>query len=107
MARSDMYRGLNPAGADPREISEVTNGVLNGKTNNTGTITLSVASATTTTIYDERIGFNSVILLMPTTANAASVLTSTYVSSTNKGNAVITHTANTITDKIYKYIVIA
>jgi len=107
MARSDMYRGLNPAGADTREISEVTNGILNGKTNNTGTVTLAVASATTTTIYDERIGFNSVILLMPTTANAVSVVTSTYVSSTNKGNAVITHTANTITDKIYKYIVIA
>jgi len=107
MARSDMYRGLNPSGADTREISEVTNGILNGKTNNTGTVTLAVASATTTTIYDERIGFNSVILLMPTTANAVSVVTSTYVSSTNKGNAVITHTANTITDKIYKYIVIA
>lgn len=102
-----MYRGLNPVGADTREISEVTNGILNGKTNNTGTVTLAVASATTTTIYDERIGFNSVILLMPTTANAVSVVTSTYVSSTNKGNAVITHTANTITDKIYKYIVIA
>ena len=107
MAKRDSYRGLNPAGAEPREISEVTNGILNGKTNNTGTVTLAVASATTTTIYDERIGFNSVILLMPTTANAVSVVTSTYVSSTNKGNAVITHTANTITDKIYKYIVIA
>lgn len=102
-----MYRGLNPAGGNPREISEVTNGVLNGKTNNTGSVTLNVASATTTTIYDERIGFNSVILLMPTTANAVSVVASTYISATNKGNAVITHTANTNTDKTYKYIVIA
>jgi hypothetical protein len=101
-----MYRGINPAGADIREISEVTNGVLNGKTNNTGTVTLSVASATTTTIYDERIGFNSVILIMPTTANAVSVIASTYISSTNKGNAVITHTANTITDKTYRYIIV-
>jgi hypothetical protein len=106
MARSDMYRGLNPAGAEPREISEVTNGVLNGKTNNTGTVTLNVASATTTTIYDERIGYNSVMLLMPTTANAASVLSTTYIGTTNKGNAVITHTANTITDKTYKYIIV-
>jgi len=106
MARSDMYRGLNPAGADPREISEVTNGILTGKTNNTGNITLNVSSATTTTIYDERIGYNSVMLLMPTTANAASVLSTTYIGSTNKGNAVITHTANTITDKIYRYIIV-
>ena len=107
MARSDMYRGLNPAGADTREISEVTNGVLNGKTNNTGSVTLNASSATTTTIYDERIGYNSVILLMPTTANAASVLSTTYIGTTNKGNAVITHTANTITDKTYRYLIVA
>ena len=37
MAR-DMYRGLNPSGANQREISEVTNGILNGKTNNTGEV---------------------------------------------------------------------
>jgi hypothetical protein len=72
MARSDMYRGLNPAGANEREISEVTNNILNGKTNNTGTVTLNASGATSTTINDERIGFNSVVLLMPTTATAAS-----------------------------------
>ena len=69
-----MYRGLNPSGAEPREISEITNNILNGKTNNTGTITLATESATTTTIYDERIGYNSVILLMATTASAANAL---------------------------------
>ncbi|CAB4126415.1 hypothetical protein UFOVP89_48 [uncultured Caudovirales phage] len=66
----DMYRGLNPSGANTREISEVTNGILNGKTNNTGEITLATGNATTTTIYDERIGYNSIILLTPITANA-------------------------------------
>ena len=106
MARSDMYRGLNPAGADIREISEVTNGVLNGKTNNTGTITLNASSATTTIIYDERIGFNSVILLMPTTANAVASLTNVYISARAKGNATLTHSANTNTDKTYGYIIV-
>jgi hypothetical protein len=106
MARSDMYRGLNPAGADTREISEVTNGVLNGKTNNTGNITLNASSATTTTIYDERIGFNSVILLMPTTANAVASLTNVYISARAKGNATLTHSANTNTDKTYGYIIV-
>jgi hypothetical protein len=72
MARSDMYRGLNPSGADPREISEVTNGILTGKTNNTGTVTLSTGNATTTTINDERIGYNSIILLTPISAAAGS-----------------------------------
>jgi hypothetical protein len=70
MARSDMYRGLNPSGANEREVSEVTNNILNGKTNNTGTITLATNNATTTTIYDERIGYNSIILLTPITANS-------------------------------------
>lgn len=102
-----MYRKLNPSGAEPREISEVVNNLVEGKSNNTDSITLAVASATTTTIYDERIGYNSVILLMPTTANAASVMSTTYIGSTSKGNAVITHTANTITDKKYRYLIVA
>jgi hypothetical protein len=68
----DMYRKLNQSGADPREISEVVNNLVEGKSNNTGEITLSAGGATTTTINDERIGFNSVILLMPTTSSAAS-----------------------------------
>ena len=38
---------------------------------NTGEITLNAGGATTTTIYDERIGYNSVVLLMPITATAA------------------------------------
>ena len=102
----DMYRKLNWQGGTPREISEVVNNLVEGKSNNTGEITLAVASATTTTIYDERIGYNSVMLLMPTTANAASVMSTTYIGTTNKGNAVITHTANTLTDKKYRYIIV-
>ena len=106
MARSDMYRGLNPTGANPREISEVTNGVLNGKTNNTGNVTLNASSATTTTISDERIGYNSIILLMPTAANAVASLTNVYVSARTKGSATLTHSANTNTDKTYGYIIV-
>ena len=47
-----MYRKLNPAGSTPREISEVVNNLVEGKSNNTGTITLTTGWATTTTIYD-------------------------------------------------------
>lgn len=66
-----MFRILNPAGSTPREISEVVNNAMNGKTNNTGLITLATGGATSTTIYDERIGYDSVILLAPNTAAAA------------------------------------
>lgn len=63
---NQQYRKLNPSGAQPREISEVVNNLLDGKSNNTGTITLNTSGATSTIIYNERIGFDSVILLQPT-----------------------------------------
>ena len=71
MARSDMYRKLNPSGSEPREISEVVNNLVEGKSNNTGVLTLATGNATTTTLYDERIGFNSVILFTPISQSAA------------------------------------
>jgi len=60
-----MFRLLPVFGGDPRSISEVVNGVMNGKTNNTGTITLATGNATSTTIYDERISSDSKIILIP------------------------------------------
>lgn len=75
MSRSDMYRKLPWTGGDPRSVAEIVNNLVEGKSNNTGTVTLNTGNATTTTIYNERIGYNSVILLMPTSANA--VLSST------------------------------
>ena len=79
MTVNQQYRVLNPAGAEPREISEVVNNVMNGKTNNTGEITLATGWATTTTLYDERIGYDSVILLTPSS-------TATLQSSTPYGS---------------------
>lgn len=67
----DMYRKLPPMGGQPREISEVVNNLVEGKSNNTGEFTLATSGATTTTIYNERIGYESVILLEPVTMVAA------------------------------------
>jgi hypothetical protein len=72
MARSDMYRKLPWRGGNPREVSEVVNNLVEGKSNNTGTITLNTSGATSTIINDERIGRNSVILLMATNKESAS-----------------------------------
>jgi hypothetical protein len=71
MARSDMYRKLPWTGGDPRSVAEIVNNLVEGKSNNTGSITLNTGGATTTTINDERIGYNSVVLLMATSATAA------------------------------------
>lgn len=60
-----MYRVLPPFGADQRGVAEVVNGIMNGKTNNTGSITLATGGASTTTITDARIGADSVIVLVP------------------------------------------
>lgn len=84
------YRRLQPEYANTREIAEVTNLILNGKTNNTGEMELN-DSATSTTIYDERVGFNSFILFMPLTDHSAVEVPYMYVSARNKGNFVITH----------------
>ena len=60
-----QFRTLPPFGGDPRAVSEVVNGIMNGKTNNTGKITLATGNATTTTLFDARIGGDSKIILIP------------------------------------------
>jgi|TARA_R110002051_G_scaffold107990_3_gene180845 hypothetical protein len=90
-------------GSNLREISEVTNGIMNGKTNNTGSVTLR-ASNTTTTITDERLGFDSIILLSPLSANAAAQ--TPYISTKAKGSVVITHTSTAHTDLNFDYIIV-
>src|SRR5210317_711358 len=67
-----QFRRLQPQYADTREIAEVTNLILNGKLNCTGTITLSTGGATTTTIYNERISPDSQIILVPLSISSAS-----------------------------------
>lgn len=79
---NQQYRALNPAGANPREISEVVNNLLNGKSNNVGYVTLNTGWATTTTIYNERIGVDSYIALVPS-SDAAETDTAPYGSFSN------------------------
>jgi hypothetical protein len=103
---AQMFRTLAPFGQDPRAISEVVNGIMNGKTNNTGTITLT-QGATSTTLTDERIGGTSVILFMPLNDHAADELAHghMYVSARNKGSATITH-GNHMNDMNFAYVVV-
>lgn len=101
---NQQYRKLNPSGAQPREISEVVNNLVDGKSNNVGDFT-TTQSTTTTTIYNERIGFNSAIIFTPMNDKAASEMASLYISSLGKGSAVITHGSHNF-DCIFKYIVV-
>jgi hypothetical protein len=60
-----MFRRLPPFGGDERSVAEIVNGIMDGKTNNTGTVTLATGGAATTTITDARIGVSSSIILIP------------------------------------------
>jgi hypothetical protein len=72
-----QFRTLPPFGSDARGVSEVVRGIMDGKTNNTGRITLATGNATTTTLFDERIGFDSLIFLVPV-SNAAEADSTPY-----------------------------
>lgn len=65
-----MFRTLPQFGADPRNVAEIVRQIMNGKTNNTGTVTLATGNATTTTLFDERISPDTKIILVPFSAAA-------------------------------------
>ena len=101
MTRVNNYRRLSPRGDEPRTISTVVNNILDGKVNSTGSVTLT-NSATTTTLSDDRIGADSVILFMPTTSDASSE--NIHVTARQKGQATLNH-ANATTTRSFGYIV--
>ena len=100
------YRTLPPFGGDQRQVAEVVRGCMDGKTNNTGEITLTAGGATTTTLTDPRIGYQSVIIFSPLSSNAAGYLSNLYVSARTQGSATLTHSANSAADRKYAYIIV-
>jgi len=101
------FRRLPSEATNPREVSQVVNNILEGKLNSTGSFTCT-ASAATTAVTDFRVGKESVILLMPTTANAASELGAgtIFVSTRAKQSFTVTHANNAQTDRTFDYVVI-
>ena len=83
-----------------------------GKTNNTGSITLTANSATTVvTEATERVGANTIMMFSPATANASIAISTTpgvYVSSRDVANNTftITHANNAQTDRVFKYFLV-
>jgi len=106
MATANFLR-LSPLDNDPREVANVVNNILGGKLNCTGSVTLT-ASAASTAVTDQRAGYESVILFMPTTANAAAEQAAggMYVSTRGKQTFTITHANNAQTDRTFDYIII-
>ena len=86
-----MYRILPFNGLwTNRDVSEVVNGMMNGKINATGTV--EITDGTIQTLTDERIAVESVILF---TARANSQFGLPYVKTKRKGEAVIGYEGTT------------
>lgn len=87
-----------------RQMATVINGVLDGRQNNVGEVTLTASSATTV-VTERRCGTDSVITLMPKTANAASELGNgtLYVSSVTTESFTLTHANNAQSDRTFGY----
>lgn len=90
---NQQYRKLNPSGAQPREISEVVNNIIEGKTNNTGYFN-TTPSASSTIIYNERIGTDSAIIFTPMNDKAASEMAKLWVGTRSQGQVTIYHDSN-------------
>lgn len=85
------------------------NNNLNGKTNNTGSTTLRTSTVSTTvSLAIGRLGPDTVILLQPTTSNAAAAIPTTWVSSKDAqtGKFVLTHASNTQADRTFNFILV-
>jgi len=100
-----MYRTLPYQGGNPRDVAEIVNNAMNGKTNNSGTFTLAT-SVTETTVSNERAGFDSIIVLSPRTENAATESDHTYIKTKAKGSFIIGHRNTSHTDVTYDYIIV-
>tara|TARA_R100001591_G_scaffold2176_1_gene5425 strand:+ start:22 stop:348 length:327 start_codon:yes stop_codon:yes gene_type:complete len=88
-----------------RLVSTTLNNVMDGKINSTGEITLR-ASQTTTTLEDARIGGDSVIVFMPTTANGKTAENDLFVSARASGTATLTHASSSNNDQNFAYIIV-
>lgn len=76
--------------------------LFEGRRNTTGTVTLT-ANAASTTVTHANFGAASVPQLMPTTANAAAALATTYVSARTNGTFTLSHANNAQNDKTFYY----
>ena len=87
-----------------KKIVLVVNNLMNGKSNNTGKVTLT-ASATSTTVTNNLVNPNSIIVLQPLTEDAAEHFKDTWPIAGDK-SFVINHNSNASTTREIGYIVV-
>ena len=96
---------LAPGETRVRFIVQAIRQLIQGRSNASGTVTLT-ASTTTTTITDETINGNAGVFFEPTTANAAAEKANgTMHASVAAGQITITHANNAQVDRTFYYLV--
>jgi len=104
-ASANLYSVAPLYGKEPlrsRQIAEVVNGIMGGKINSTGSVSLAT-SGTTTTLTNAYINPNSVILLMATNALAGGEL-GMWITPAD-GTATINHGVNA-SARTFNYVVL-
>lgn len=85
---------------------ERVNGLLNGKLNVSDVLTVTLrANQTTTTLVDSRVGYFSIVLLEPVTADAANIGRPGLWHETAAGSATLHHVSDASTSMTFKYCV--
>ena len=90
-----------------RQINRAIDGLMHGRSNNVGEVTLS-ASTAASVVSDVRVNINSAIQFVPTTSNAALDASSAggvWASTVANGSFTITHPNNANSDKTFKYVI--
>lgn len=93
MTRTVQFQTLPPFGGDQRQVAEVVRGIMDGRTNNSGYFN-TTTSATQTTLYDSRIGYDSAIIFTPMNDKGAAEMSKLWVGTRSQGSAVINHASN-------------
>lgn len=91
--KSVQFQTLPQLGGDQRQVADVVRGIMDGKTNNSNYFT-TATTATQTTLYDSRIGYDSAIIFTPMNDKAAQEMAKLWVGTRSQGSAVINHASN-------------
>ncbi len=96
---------LSPAERDLYKSVMAVRQLTEGRSNATGTVTLT-ANAATTTVSAPNCGPGSAVFLFPQTANAAAAVATTFVLVTNVTAAqfIVSHANNAQTDKTFWWV---
>jgi hypothetical protein len=108
MARRNLVRPVEkPEQGFFERLFRTLEGIMEGRTRNYGTFTLT-ASVGSTTVSDARFESHQSVVWSPTTANASAEIGAgtIYVSTRNQGSFVITHANNAQVDRTFLYVIV-